>query len=560
MNLLDTRTVLFSSIITSAICALVMASLWRQNRRRSPEFSYWLANFVLQFLAILLIALHGVVIPDVMSVLFGAPLILTGELLLFIGLERYLGKTSAQRYNYILLALFILVHVYFAFGQPNLQARGINLSLGLLAICTQCAWLLLRRVDAHTRPETRAVGVIFAGCSLIIVLHIYANLVAPPNNDLVRSGLYDTLALLIYQILEIGLVFALILMVSHRLYAALENDIAERQRVEEKIRVSEQRYRGLFENMIEGYAYCQMIFEDREPVDWVYLTVNDAFAKLTGLRDVAGKRVSRAIPGIRETDPELFKICGRVAQTGQPEKFESYVKSLDMWFSLSVYCPAKGYFVAVFDVISERKRNEEALRQERERLAGILRGTNAGAWEWNVQTGETIFNERWAEIIGYTLDEISPVSIETWMTFAHPDDLKTSDELLQKHFSGELDYYECEARMRHKSGAWVWVLDRGRVTTWTDDGKPLMMMGTHQDITEHKRAEEELIKAKEKAEENEERYKQIFDNTFDIMAIYEVTEDNRYKVITFNPAEEKLIGSVELYQNKGSIQVSRRSS
>ena len=70
-------------------------------------------------------------------------------------------------------------------------------------------------------------------------------------------------------------------------------------------------------------------------------------------------------------------------------------------------------------------------------------------------------------------------------------------ELLQKHFSGELDYYECEARMRHKSGEWVWVLDRGRVTTWTDDGKPLMMMGTHQDITERKRAELEREKLQE---------------------------------------------------------------
>jgi PAS domain S-box-containing protein len=147
--------------------------------------------------------------------------------------------------------------------------------------------------------------------------------------------------------------------------------------------------------------------------------------------------------------------------------------------------------------ITERKRAEASLRQERERLAGIIRGTNAGTWEWNVQTGETIFNERWAEIIGYTLDEISPVSIETWMKFTHPDDLKTSDELLQKHFSGELDYYECEARMRHKSGEWVWVLDRGRVTTWTDDGKPLMMMGTHQDITERKRAELEREKLQE---------------------------------------------------------------
>ena len=160
--------------------------------------------------------------------------------------------------------------------------------------------------------------------------------------------------------------------------------------------------------------------------------------------------------------------------------------------TLCLHNTSKAQVIELNKTMAARLRDEESIRQERERLAGIIRGTNVGTWEWNVQTGETVFNERWAEIIGHTLDELSPVSIETWMKLVHPDDLKISEERLQKHFSGELNYYECETRMRHKSGAWVWVLDRGRVTIWTDDGKPLMMMGIHQDITQHKRAEEAL--------------------------------------------------------------------
>ncbi|MEA1969317.1 MAG: histidine kinase dimerization/phosphoacceptor domain -containing protein [Thermodesulfobacteriota bacterium] len=148
-------------------------------------------------------------------------------------------------------------------------------------------------------------------------------------------------------------------------------------------------------------------------------------------------------------------------------------------------------FEILFD-ITERKQTEKALFDERQRLDGILRGTNVGTWEWNVQTGETIFNERWAEIIGYTLEEISPVSIETWIKYTHPDNLKVSNELLEKHFQGKLDYYECEAQMKHKNGDWVWVLDRGKVITWTEDGKPLMVMGTHLDITDRKKAEKAL--------------------------------------------------------------------
>ncbi len=125
-------------------------------------------------------------------------------------------------------------------------------------------------------------------------------------------------------------------------------------------------------------------------------------------------------------------------------------------------------------------------------MAEVIESTKVGTWQWNVQTGETVFSERWAEIIGYSLEELSPVSIETWMRYAHPDDLAGSNELLQRHFNGELDYYEYESRMLHKNGDWVWVIDRGRVISRTTDGKPLWMLGSHQDITERKR-EKQLL-------------------------------------------------------------------
>lgn len=139
---------------------------------------------------------------------------------------------------------------------------------------------------------------------------------------------------------------------------------------------------------------------------------------------------------------------------------------------------------------SNQKRLEEAVAAERQRLAAILEGTDLGTWEWNVQTGETRFNERWANIIGYTLDELGPVSIATWTRYTHPDDLGKSHDALQRHFRGEAPYYECECRGLHKNGSHVWVLDRGRVTQWSEDGKPLLMIGTHQEITERKRAED----------------------------------------------------------------------
>ena len=139
----------------------------------------------------------------------------------------------------------------------------------------------------------------------------------------------------------------------------------------------------------------------------------------------------------------------------------------------------------------ERRLAVRALDDERLRLGAIIDAAAVGTWEWNVETGETVFNERWAAIVGYTLAELAPVSIETWNRLTHPADLAQSDALLQRHFAGELPYYECECRMRHKDGRWVWIADRGRVISRTPEGRPLMMFGTHTDVTERHRHEQE---------------------------------------------------------------------
>ncbi|WP_460565371.1 MASE3 domain-containing protein [Hydrogenophaga aquatica] len=135
------------------------------------------------------------------------------------------------------------------------------------------------------------------------------------------------------------------------------------------------------------------------------------------------------------------------------------------------------------------ERLSQHMGAEHARLDNIIAGTRAGTWEWNVQTGETRFNERWAGIVGYRLSELEPVSIETWGRLSHPDDLARSNEALQAHFNQQADFYDCEVRMRHKDGHWIWVHDRGRVREWTADGKPLWMFGTHMDITGRKQAE-----------------------------------------------------------------------
>jgi PAS domain S-box-containing protein len=144
--------------------------------------------------------------------------------------------------------------------------------------------------------------------------------------------------------------------------------------------------------------------------------------------------------------------------------------------------------------ITERKRLELEVREQRNLLVSIIEGTNVGTWRWNVVTGQTEFNERWAEITGYTLAELAPVSIQTWHGLAHPDGLQESARVLAEHFSGATRHYDFEGRMRHKNGSWVWVHDRGKVIEWTADGQPLMMTGTRSDITPRKQVEDTLRK------------------------------------------------------------------
>lgn len=144
-------------------------------------------------------------------------------------------------------------------------------------------------------------------------------------------------------------------------------------------------------------------------------------------------------------------------------------------------------------LITERlAASEKNLRVLLDMVDNLVEGARLGTWDWNVQTGEAVFNERWAALVGYTLAELSPTGIETWRRMAHPDDLAESDRLLKRHFEGVSDFYEAESRIRHKNGNWLWVLDRGKVTERDVDGRPTKMYGTRVDITEKKTLEQQI--------------------------------------------------------------------
>ena len=193
----------------------------------------------------------------------------------------------------------------------------------------------------------------------------------------------------------------------------------------------------------------------------------------------------------------LYKALLEIIKTKEPQNVEYFLKAENniIWFNASITLveDTNTEILVVIRNINKIKEIEFQLEKERKRLENIIDSNNIGTWEWNVQTGETIFNERWAEIVGYTLDELKPINIDTWLKFIHPEDVEKSTNTLNAHFRGESNQYECEVRMKHKKGNWVWVLDKGKALSFTPKGEALIMFGTHTDITERKAFEREII-------------------------------------------------------------------
>ncbi len=293
---------------------------------------------------------------------------------------------------------------------------------------------------------------------------------------------------------------------------AVVRDITERKQVEENLRIERDNLKNIFEAMDDGVY----IISKQYDLQFVNRTLINDFGNYTGRKcyEYFHDR-KEACPWCK--NPEVFE--GKTARSeSYSQKTGKSYDVIDLPFKNSDESISK---LRVFHDVTRYKQLNELISVQKQRLSNILQGTNVGSWEWNVQTGETSFNERWAEIIGYTLEEIAPVSIDTWISFTHPNDLKKSEELLKKHFTGELDNYECEARMRHKDGHWVWVLDRGKVATWSEDGKPILMFGTHQDITRRMQAQEVL-----------HQYEHIVSSSTDMLACM----DKEYNYIIVNEA------------------------
>ncbi len=144
--------------------------------------------------------------------------------------------------------------------------------------------------------------------------------------------------------------------------------------------------------------------------------------------------------------------------------------------------------------VEERRNAEHALRESEERLELALRGADLGFWDVDLVTGQTVYNERWAAIRGYTLHEFDG-NARHWQQDVHPDDLAALEAMMMGHLYGSLAYFEHEYRVQTRTGNWRWVRSRGKVVRRNQKGHPLRFAGTQIDITEVKLLEHQLLQA-----------------------------------------------------------------
>ena len=268
-------------------------------------------------------------------------------------------------------------------------------------------------------------------------------------------------------------------------------DITELKQKKQELLESEEKWRTLFDILPVGVS---ILDANRNVVE-----LNPALEQILGVSK-AGLQ-NNEYTGRRYLDSDNNPITSDNYPSSIAIKSQEIVRNTEIglvkengdtiWLEVNaapLTLPYAVCAVTTTDITSRKLANEE-LKSVNQRLNNIIQATNAGTWEWNVQTGETVFNETWAQLVGYTLAELAPVSIKTWEMLAHPDDLKKSYELLQDHFSSDKELYDFEGRMKHKDGHWVWIHDRGSVVSRTGDGRPLMVFGIHTDISEHREAE-----------------------------------------------------------------------
>jgi PAS domain S-box-containing protein len=271
-------------------------------------------------------------------------------------------------------------------------------------------------------------------------------------------------------------------------------DITEKKQAEKVLRMSEERFRIIFEQAAVGFAQAKADTGK-------YVRVNQKFCDIVGYtREELLQKTYKEI-SVPEDLPENEILSNKLLR-GEISVYsleKRYIRKDGeiIWVNLTVSSMEEegenpAYNIAVIEDITDRKKTEAALEKSTEELVLAIEGSGVGIWDWNVELNETSINDRWAEMIGYRKEELVPLFKEKFEGLCEPHDLSRSVEAMNDMMEGKTNHCAYEMRMRHKNGHWVWMLIHGKVTGWDNKGRPIRVTGTQLDISERKRIEESI--------------------------------------------------------------------
>jgi len=318
----------------------------------------------------------------------------------------------------------------------------------------------------------------------------------------------------------------------HTGFMAIQSNVTDRREAVERLKGAVQENESLMKAISQGTIYSVADLQGN------IVELNDEFVRISGYEreELIGSNHRLLKSGTQPDD--FWTNAWATISSGEIWRGEVCNRSKhgQLYWVNSTIVPFVGLdgmvekYISIRTDITEQKRAQIELESQRKRLDNILKGTQAGTWEWHVPSGHIIFNEQWAEILGYTTEELEPTTIDTWMSLVHPDDLGSSNEAMKRHFKGEFDFYRAEFRMRHSSGRWIWVVARGQLASREPDGSPGWMYGTKIDITKQR-----------------ERERRIAADEMRLRAVYEILPvgisitDPDGHIIDCNPASEQML-------------------
>lgn len=310
---------------------------------------------------------------------------------------------------------------------------------------------------------------------------------------------------------------------------ALRGDVTKKT---SELKVSEEKYQNMFENMLNGFAYHKIVTDKNgKPIDYIFLEVNDSFEKLTGLKrkKIIGERVTNIIPGIEKDSLDWIGIYGEVALTRDEIRFENFSESTNSWYSIYAYSPQKGYFATIFEDITDNKQAEKDLKESENKYRNLVETAQDGICILQ-DSKVKFFNTGLEKMWGGTREEIINTPFSNYI---HPDEVQKLTEYYKKRLSNQGVPSIYQTKLLHKDGHEVYAEISASLITY--EGKPAALI-VIRDVTEFREANEAI-------KENEQRLKILFESAPDAYYLH----DFKGVFLDGNKQAEKLMGYKKEY-------------